>query len=277
MPSELLNGNAAPRRDRSLVIAYWVLGVVALVEVIAAAVGLAPKVAGNVRKSQASSPNTAQVAESALISQQVSSTSTTLSTIPQTAPAALAISGSKISKVAKTEEAPPSAVDSNTDQQAPASDPSQALDSTDRPFRQPPSDAASPEGAAIEILNTDLKGADDGSKTLQLAIKARSREPIDVPQVKVQVYFYDTQNGEIVPSKAQVTSRWLSAPVDWEGGKPELLEVRYLSDTTDPDVHFAGYVVAIYYKGDLQDCRANPPKLKKLFEPKYYIPPDETQ
>ena len=127
----------------------------------------------------------------------------------------------------------------------------------------------------MEILNADIKGAEGGSKTLLLAIKSHSREPIEVPQVKVQVYFYDEQNGEIVPSKAQVTSRWLSAPVDWKNGKPELLEVRYLSDTADPDVRFAGYVVAIYYKGDLQDCRADPPKLKKLFEPKYFIGLDE--
>jgi hypothetical protein len=274
MPSELLNANAAPRRDRSLVIAYWVLGVVALVEVITAAVGLAPKVAGNVRKSHASSPDTALAAESALISQQLSSSSSTPSSTPQTA---LAPSNSKTSKSAKTEEIPALAVDPNTDQQPPASDSAPPLDSTDRPFRQPPSNAASPEGAAIEILTADLKGTDDGSKTLQLAIKSRSHDPIDVPQVKVQVYFYDVQNDDIVPSKAQVTSRWLSAPVDWTGGKPELLEVRYLSDTADPDVHFAGYVVAIYYKDELQDCRATPPKLKKLFEPRYYLPPDEQQ
>jgi hypothetical protein len=158
-----------------------------------------------------------------------------------------------------------------------SSDASTTIESTDRPFRQPPPDAASPQGAAIEILTADLKGADDGSKTLQLAIKSRSHDLIDVPQVKVQVYFYDEQNGEIFPSKAQVTSRWLSAPVNWEGGKPELLEVRYLSDTADPDVHFSGYVVAIYYKGDLQDCRANPPKLQKLFEPRFFLPSEELQ
>jgi len=170
---------------------------------------------------------------------------------------------------------PSSGIADATDQQAVSPPVASATDATDRPFRQPPSDAASPDGAVIEILNADIKGTEGGSKTLQLAIKSRSREPIEVPQVKVQVYFYDEQGGEIVPSKAQVTSRWLSAPVDWKNGKPELLEVRYLSDSVDPDVRFAGYVVAIYYKGDLQDCRADPPKLRKLFEPKYFIGLDE--
>jgi hypothetical protein len=37
----------------------------------------------------------------------------------------------------------------------------------------------------------------------------------------------------------------------------------------------AGYLIAVYYKGDLQDCRADPPRLKKLFEPKYFIGSDE--
>lgn len=253
MPSELFTGTSGTRRDKSLIIAYWVLGIVAVAEVISAAVGLAPKVASNVRKSLPATEPTA-VRQPAL---------------PTPAPQPVAV------KSKAETSTPEAAVAETADQPAPASPTAAGLDSTDRPFRQPPSDAASPDGAVIEILNADIKGTEGGSKTLQLAIKSRSKAPVEVPQVKVQVYFYDEQNGEIVPSKAQVTSRWLSAPVDWKNGKPELLEVRYLSDTVDPDVRFAGYVVAIYYKGDLQDCRADPPKLKKLFEPKYFIGLDE--
>jgi len=253
MPSELLTGTS-PRRERSLVTAWWVLGIVAGVEVIAAAVGLAPKVASNVRKSQPlnESVTLQQAALPPQAGQPSSIPSGTAPTIPHPSPSV-------------TDPADPQA----TQPQVPGTD------STDRPFHNPAADTSSPDGAAIEILNAELKGGDGGPKTLQLAIKSRSRDPIEVPQVKVQVYFYDEQNGEIVPSKAQVTSRWLSAPVDWKNGKPELLEVRYLSDTVDSDVRFAGYVVAIYYKGDLQDCRAEPPKLKKLFEPKYFIGLDE--
>jgi hypothetical protein len=255
MSTELLTGNPGTRRDRSLVVAYWVLGIVAVLELLVGAVGLAPKVASTVRKAQPVSETAATQGPSL------------------TAPAQ---PRSALSNTVKTvaESTAPTTPETADQQTVPLTSIPES-DSTDRPFRQPPSDAASPDGALIEILNADIKGTEGGSKTLQLAIKSRSRDPIDVPQVKVQVYFYDEQNGEIVPSKAQVTSRWLSAPVDWKNGKPELLEVRYLSDTADPDVRFAGYVVAIYYKGDLQDCRADPPKLKKLFEPKYFIGLDE--
>jgi hypothetical protein len=255
MPTELLTGTPGTPRDRSLVVAYWVLGIAAVLELLVGAVGVAPKVASTVRKAQPVS-ETADTQGPSL-------------TAPAQPPSALS------NTVKNVAESTAPTTPKTTDQQPVQPASVHESDSTDRPFRQPPSDAASPDGALIEILNADIKGTEGGSKTLQLAIKSRSRDPIDVPQVKVQVYFYDEQNGEIVPSKAQVTSRWLSAPVDWKNGKPELLEVRYLSDTTDPDVRFAGYVVAIYYKGDLQDCRADPPKLKKLFEPKYFIGLDE--
>jgi hypothetical protein len=36
-------------------------------------------------------------------------------------------------------------------------------------------------------------------------------------------------------------------------------------------VKFSGYVVAVYYKGDLQDYRAEPSRLTKLFPLKYFI------
>jgi hypothetical protein len=130
-------------------------------------------------------------------------------------------------------------------------------------------------GVSLQVVNARLLDGGNGSKKLQISIKSSTHDPIDVPQVKVQVYFYDQDNGEIVPSKAQVTSSWLSTPVDWKKGEPELLEVQYLPDTTSTEATFAGYLVAIYYKGDLQDCRAEPSRLKKLFEPKYYIGSDE--
>ena len=131
--------------------------------------------------------------------------------------------------------------------------------------------------APLQILYAKLEPTEEGSnKVLRIAIKSNSREKIDVPQVKVQVYFYDEdENGEVVPSKAQVTSRWLSAPIDWIEGSPEILEVRYLPESADPGLRFAGYVVAVYYKGDRDDCRSDPAVLMKKFAPKYFIGLDE--
>jgi hypothetical protein len=259
MPLDFQNANPGPRRDRSLVIACWVLGAAAVAELILGAVGLAPKLADNVRKSR-DNPTQAiqQSTPSPLSSDQVIAT-----------PATTPHPGSSKHTVSKT--TPP---ENRDDVPTTPSNGANSILETDRPQRQPRADAESPDGAVLEILSAKIESLGEGSKKLQIAIKkSRKQEAINGSQVKLNVYFYDNQNGEIVPSKAQVTSQWLSAPVDWT--KPELLEVVYLSDGNDPDTTFAGYQVAVYYNGDLQDCRADPPKLKKLFEPKYYIPPDE--
>jgi hypothetical protein len=242
-----------PRRNPTVVIAIWILGTIALLEVILASVALAPRLAARARAS--GTPH-----QQAVIPSET----------PQAAPAAQAVQPPRQSEAPASPVTPPS---------VPPAAAVQSIiggESTGRPFRQPPSDASMPQGASLQILNARLEGADDGARTLQIAIKARPGEPIDVSQVKVQVYFYDKENGETVPSKAQVTSRWTSAPVDWKDGEPELLEVRYLPDSADPDIVFEGYIVAVYYKGDRQDCRANPPRLQKMFEPKYFIAPDES-
>jgi len=237
-----------------VVFAFWVLAAVAVIELAFAAVALAPRIAAGLKSpTQASSAMTIPVA-----TQQSATTDTSNPLLPQ--------QSSTTSPLASGPQNPVN-----------PSSPVQNMlgDTTERPFRQPPSDAAAPQGASLQILNARLEGGEDGSKALQIAIKARPRENIDVPQVKVQVFFYDEENGELVQSKAQVTSKWMSTPVDWKGGEPELLEVRYIPDSADPETRFAGYVVALYYKGDRQDCRANPAKLEKLFEPKYFIGLDD--
>ena len=128
------------------------------------------------------------------------------------------------------------------------------------------------------IVSARLVTGEDGSKKLLIAIKSRTGDSIEVPQVKVQVYFYDQDgdSGDVFPSKAQVTSSWMSLPVSWKKkGEPELLQVSYLPEQTDTMPKFAGYVVAVYYKGDLQDYRSEPSNLQKKFPLKYFIGLDE--
>jgi hypothetical protein len=127
----------------------------------------------------------------------------------------------------------------------------------------------------LEILSARLEGEGQEPKKLQVTIKPNPKATIEVPHVRVQVFFYDNDKGKIVQSKAQVTSKWLSAPVDWGNGENELLEIRLQPDTSGSASKFAGYVIAVYYKGDLQDCHSDPPELKKLFPLKYFISFDD--
>ena len=252
MSSNNSTGTLRAHRSAQVRLALWVLGVIALIELILAAIALAPRFVSGLRAG--SSPAQSQVEASSLPNSPTPSQPTT----PRS-PVSLPVN--QQTSIAAPVDSPDHSTLKQilTDHKA------------ETPLRQPPADAAVNEEAPLKIVNARLSNTEDGSKKLQVAIKANSQEQIDSAQEKVQVYFYDQDGDEIVPSKAQVTSKWLN----WQNGEPQLVEVTYLPESVDPGVKFAGYVIAVYYKGDLQDCRAQPARLQKLFEPKYYIGTDE--
>lgn len=241
---------APSARNRTVVAACWTLGAIAFIEIILAAIALAPRVASGIRNGQNAAP---AAATSAFSPESLPVPPTT----PLQAPPTPSLEGLQTLTSSPMKEAIRGS-------------------ETEKPARPAPPDARA-SAPPLQILYAKLESPEDGaSKILRIAIKSNTRDKIDVPQVKVQVYFYDVdENGDVVPSKAQVTSRWLSAPVDWMEGTPEILEVRYLSESADPGLRFAGYVVAVYYKGDRNDCRSEPAALMKKFEPKYFIGLDE--
>lgn len=118
--------------------------------------------------------------------------------------------------------------------------------------------------ASLALIDVQQALGNEGEHTLKIAIKSQTQDAISIPQVKVQVYFYDEVNGEVVASKSPVESRWLSLP-DWKNGAPQLLEVTYHPESGTPIVHYVGYIVAVYYKGKLQGYRVDPPELSTQF------------
>ena len=260
------SGTSRPDRSTPVRVAIWVLSAVALIELILAAIALAPRFVSGLRAGN--SPLQSQELSLSHSQAQAAASLPNTYTPNQTAPQIpLSHPVSHQSPVSLPQD------QQNSDSPAGNSSPKQTLapDKEELPPRQPPADAAVNGEASLQIVNARLSDSEDGSKKLQVAIKGSSREQIDSSLEKVQVYFYDQDGDEIVPSKAQVTSKWLN----WESGAPQLVEVKYLPESVDPGVKFAGYVIAVYYKGDLQDCRAQPARLQKLFEPKYYIGTDE--
>jgi len=252
------SGTSRPYRSTPVRVAIWVLSVIALIELILAAIALAPRFVSGLRAGNTPLQTQSQVAASLL---NTSTSNQTASQIPLSQPA----SQQSLVPLSQDQQAADSPAGNTSLKQVPPAD------KEELPPRQPPADAVANGEAPLQIVNARLSDSEDGSKKLQVAIKGNSREQIDSSQEKVQVYFYDQDGDEIVPSKAQVTSKWLN----WESGAPQLVEVKYLPESVDPGVKFAGYVIAVYYKGDLQDCRSQPARLQKLFEPKYYIGTDE--
>jgi hypothetical protein len=119
-------------------------------------------------------------------------------------------------------------------------------------------------GAALGMVDTRLSDGPGGSKTLRIAIKARPDKAIDPSLVAVHVFFYDkSADGGLVPTDSPVSTEWISPPVDWTQGEPELLNATYTAPAPDSGYAFGGYVVGVYYNSELQDTRADPGPLAR--------------
>ncbi|GEM_PF-1055389 len=128
-------------------------------------------------------------------------------------------------------------------------------------------DAGIPIGSVFGILEARLTDGNAGVKLLRVATKASPSEKVDASDFKVVVYFYEQRDaGSIVETDSKVMSEWMSPPINWTAGEPELLELQYpLPIDENSDVQYYGYVVGIYFKGDLQDSRAEPVSLLEQF------------
>jgi eukaryotic-like serine/threonine-protein kinase len=84
--------------------------------------------------------------------------------------------------------------------------------------------------------------------------------------VRIKVDFYDlTKNNRLTLTNAKVSYNWLSSGRDWTDPTPKFLAATYVrpkSKLPSPDKRrFGGFVVCVYFDGQLQDSRASPPEL----------------
>lgn len=120
---------------------------------------------------------------------------------------------------------------------------------------------------------------------LKIPLKARPNASIEVKDVVIQVFFYDMIDGtSIVQTNANVSSRWSTLPADWRDDDVEVLEVDYAqplpnakSGKPAENRAYFGYVVRIYYRGELQDWRADQDKLRAKFPPPLTLSTDQAQ
>lgn len=131
-------------------------------------------------------------------------------------------------------------------------------------------------GSTLGIIDARLLDAETGLKSLRVAVKSRPGETINIPDVQIFIYFYEeTETGDVVVTDSQVKTQWLSPPIDWAADEPELLKGEYpLPESGLPGSAAAngitgrkyhGFVVAVYYKNELQDFRSDPARLVKDF------------
>jgi hypothetical protein len=140
------------------------------------------------------------------------------------------------------------------------------------------------QGMTLGILDITKEERDDPDSprhlVLHIPLKARPGTPIDVRDVVIQVFFYDLlPDASVVQTNANVNSHWSTPPVDWRDSNIEVLDVEYAlpKPKTPADARqYFGYVARLYYKGDLQDWRADPAKLREMYPPPTTLQQDET-
>jgi hypothetical protein len=123
-----------------------------------------------------------------------------------------------------------------------------------------------------EVTRID-QGETGGTRfSMRVPVKAKRGERVNVGDVDIHVLFYDMLDGKsVVQTSADVSYRFASSPVDWASGEPEVLEVEYSQQPSlvrGPKAEvreYHGYAVRVYYKGDLQDLRAEPENLNAKF------------
>jgi len=103
---------------------------------------------------------------------------------------------------------------------------------------------------------------------LIIPIKALGQARIEAPELAIHVLFYDRLDGKtVVQTSANVNSKWITAPADWVDSGTEELSVEYHLPPPEKGSakrearDFYGYVVRIYYKGQLQTTSAEPEHL----------------
>jgi eukaryotic-like serine/threonine-protein kinase len=129
------------------------------------------------------------------------------------------------------------------------------------------------QNAILAITETTLSETNDPSAqthwTLKIGVKPRPGTP-NGHVVKIVVSFYDlTKENKMKPTDARVGYGWLTPTNDWADATPKFLVATYIRPKVQrPSIEerrYGGFVVRVYFDGQLQDSRANPPDLLTIF------------
>jgi eukaryotic-like serine/threonine-protein kinase len=125
------------------------------------------------------------------------------------------------------------------------------------------------EDTILAITETTLSETVDPSAqshlTLKVGVKPRPGTQ-NGHVVRIKVDFYDLmKDNRLTPTNAKVSYNWLSSGRDWTDPTPKFLAATYVRPKSKPpspdERRFGGFVVCVYFDGQLQDSRASPPEL----------------
>ena len=129
------------------------------------------------------------------------------------------------------------------------------------------------QNSILTITETTVSETNDPNAqthlTLKVGVKPRPGTQ-NGHTVRIIVSFYDlTKDNRMKPTDARVSYDWLTPASDWADATPKFLAATYVRPKTQiasPEGRrYGGFAVHVYFDGQLQDARANPPELLTLF------------
>jgi len=105
--------------------------------------------------------------------------------------------------------------------------------------------------------------------SLRIGVKPRPGTP-NGHVVRLAISFYDLpRDNKMKPTDARTAYDWLTPDRDWTDATPKFLAATYVRPKTQAPSRdgrrYGGFIVRVYFDGQLQDARAIPPELLTLF------------
>jgi eukaryotic-like serine/threonine-protein kinase len=128
------------------------------------------------------------------------------------------------------------------------------------------------QNSILAITETTLSETTDPNAKTHLTLKVgiKPRPGTQNGHARIIVSFYDrTKDDKMKPTDARTSYSWLNASEDWRDATPKFLVATYVRPKTQSRSadgrKYGGFVVRVYFDGQLQDARATPPELLTLF------------
>jgi serine/threonine protein kinase/tetratricopeptide (TPR) repeat protein len=129
------------------------------------------------------------------------------------------------------------------------------------------------QNSILAITDTTLSEINDPNAQTHLSLKIGVKPRPGTPNghvVRIVVSFYDlAKDNKMNPTDARVGYDWLTPTNDWADATPKFLVATYVRPKAQrPSTNerrYGGFVVRVYFDGQLQDSRANPTDLLTLF------------
>ena len=128
-------------------------------------------------------------------------------------------------------------------------------------------------GSILAITETTLSETKDPNAQTHLSLRIGVKPRPNTQNghvVRLAVSFYDrTKDNKMKLTDARDGYDWITASEDWTDATPKFLAATYVRPKTQapsPDGRqYGGFIVRVYFDGQLQDARATPPELLTLF------------